>query len=160
VRTSNRRPISVRGADPLQPQQPQEVGNVPFLRHATIFPTREYVNHLDLVADALRGKGRLPLTPPCTPFLPRYCRSDNLAAFNLKKFPGGWVANIAFRNVPPGEPGTIGTKERRPFVTQQEAFLTGAEMLCLLVTESREPPFFLHRDTLICAGYGSSGEAS
>ena len=95
---------------------------------------------LDCILDALKATNRTIRTGP-HPSLPPHFTAENLATFKLKKLPDGWVANICFRDVPPGEPDALGTFIARPFKTAQEAFLAGAGLFCAVFTGSHKLPF-------------------
>lgn len=108
---------------------------------------------LVLIMTALKAKGRIPAQQPAS-FRPAYLNCDNIEAFYFEQKPcGGWVANVAFRNVPVGQPDILGTPEAYPFETQIEAFMAGASIVCDIVTGSRELPFFFAGNQLICAVY-------
>lgn len=102
----------------------------------------------DFVMTALRATRRFPC-----PGLPAYFNRDNVMNLYLEEHPGGWVANLAFRHVPPGLPNTIGTPDAHPFPSERLAFLAGAGMLCGLVTGSEELPFMVVGNQLIVAAY-------
>ena len=107
---------------------------------------------LALVMAALKAKGRIPCKKPAS--FPAHLNRDNIEAFYLEQKPcGGWVGNVAFENVPAGQPDVIGTPEAYPFKTQDEAFMAGAAIVCEIVTGSRELPFFQAGGRLICAVY-------
>ena len=108
---------------------------------------------LALVIAALDAKGRIPVLQPASSG-PAYFHRDNLDEFYVVQKPGGgWVGNVAFKNVPAGQPDVIGTPEASPYATQEEAFMAGAAIICAIVTGSRELPFFFAGDNLICAVY-------
>jgi len=104
------------------------------------FNSSSELTMLDCILDALKATNRTIRTGP-HPFLPLHFTADNLADFRTQKLPGGWVADIYFRDVPRGEPDAIGTPDAHPFKTEQEAFLAGASRLCALLTGSPELPF-------------------
>lgn len=108
---------------------------------------------LALVMSALKAKGRIPSRQPASS-LPAYFNRDNIDEIYLEQKPdGGWIGNVAFRNVPAGQPDVVGTPEAYPFETQEAAFMAGAAIVCEIVTGSRELPFFLAGGNLICAAY-------
>jgi hypothetical protein len=107
---------------------------------------------LALVMRALEAKGRIPKRRP-TSSAPAYFNRDNIDEFYIEKKAGGWVGNIAFKNVPPGCPDVMGTPDATPYETPREAFMRGAAILCLIVTGSSELPFFEAGDQLICVAY-------
>ncbi|MFU8866122.1 MAG: hypothetical protein ACNA7O_19625 [Rhodobacterales bacterium] len=108
---------------------------------------------LALVMSALEAKGRIPVRQPASS-LPAYFNRDNIEAFYLEqKTCGGWVGNVAFRNIPAGRPDVIGTPEAYPFETQEAAFMAGASIVYEVVTGSRELPFFAGGNQRICAAY-------
>lgn len=109
-------------------------------------------NLLQLVLDALRAKGRLPCKPPVIDH-PTYLRLANMESLYLEQHPGGWVANIGFRNVPKGMPNTIGTSDAAPLPTREAAFMIGAALVCGIATGSCELPFFVAGDQLICVAH-------
>jgi hypothetical protein len=104
---------------------------------------------LALVLSALEAKNRIPEYRP-TLSLPSHFNRDTICEFYLERKPGGWVGNVAFKNVPAGTPDVIGTPEAFPFQTEADAFLAGASIICEIVTGSPELPFFLAGDKLIC----------
>lgn len=109
------------------------------------------ISMFDIVTSALEAKGRLHLGLPGN--IERYDVSD----LYLEQHPGGWVANIALRNVPEGKLNTIGTPDAFPYPTKREAFLAGAAILCRLLTGSQELPFIASDDELRVFGYGTGG---
>jgi hypothetical protein len=110
--------------------------------------------YLDLVLTALNASGRIPRQRPELG-LPAYFNRDNLDSLYLEEHPGGWVANIAFRNVPPWAPDTVGTPDAFPFPSRDEAFIAGARIVCQIVTGSTELPFLAANGNLIAFGYRS-----
>lgn len=105
----------------------------------------------DIVMTALEATGRIPHLPPQTG-LPAHFSRDNVSGLYLEKHAGGWVANLAFRHVPPGLPDTLGTPDAQPFPCEQSAFLAGAALLCHVVTGSHELPFtVVGNRLLVCA---------
>lgn len=111
---------------------------------------------LGIVIDALAAKGRLPCPRPFLG-LQNDLDSFDISGLYLEQHPGGWVANITFEGVPPGEPNTIGTPDAAPFPTKRKAFLAGAMLLCRVLTGSGKLPFFLTEDKLVVVGYGTGG---
>lgn len=107
---------------------------------------------LALIMSALEAKGRIPKRRPVSSD-PSYFNRDNIDEFYLEEKPGGWVGNIAFKNVPAGFPDVIGTPDATPYETPREAFLHGAAIVCEIVTGSSELPFFEAGDKLICVVY-------
>ena len=107
---------------------------------------------LDLTLTALEAKGRYPCARP-TNGLPGHFHAGNMARLYLEPHDDGWVANIEFRDVPPGQPNTVGTPDAFPLACERTAFLCGAALVCEIVTGSRELPFFVAGDRLICAAY-------
>ncbi len=110
----------------------------------------EHTGLMALILEALSAKGRLACPPPVTSNLPYFTR-DNLLELHLDKRAGGWVANITFRHVPPGLPNCVGTPESRPLPDERSAFLAGAAIVCEIATGSRELPFLVLGEQLICA---------
>ena len=117
-------------------------------------PLIEEPSLLELVLSALEATGRLKSQPPA-PDLPPHFNRDNLLELHLDERPDGWVANIEFREVPPGAPNCIGTPDRFPFEDPSEAFLAGAAIVCQIATSSPDLPFFVSGDQLICVAYGA-----
>lgn len=108
---------------------------------------------LQIVMDALRATQRMPCPPPQLN-LPAHMHRGNLLNMLVEEHRGGWVSNIVFEHVPKGQPDSIGTPDAHPYPTQQEAFLAGAKLICLLVTGSQDLPFFISDGKLICVAYG------
>lgn len=115
--------------------------------------TRSMPTNLQIVLDALRATKRIPCPPPQLG-LPAHMHCGNIHHFLVEERVGGWVSNIVFKNVPEGQPDSIGTPDADPFSTQQEAFLAGARTVCLLFTGSPDLPFFIAGEKLICVAYG------
>jgi hypothetical protein len=111
--------------------------------------------YLDLVLTALQASGRIPPQRPETG-LPDHFNRDNLDSLYLEEHPGGWVANIAFQNVPPWAPDTVGTPDACPFPSKDEALLAGARIVSQIVTGSAELPFLVANGNLIAFGYRSA----
>ena len=97
---------------------------------------------LEIVMTALKATGRIPAIAPTTGLGP-YFHRDNITDFYLEKHSGRWVANIAFSGVPHGLNNTISTPDAFPLLTERDAFLMGAMLVCELVTGSHGLPFFL-----------------
>ncbi len=99
---------------------------------------------LSIVKSALRAKGRLPATG-------RRPHRGNVTGFELIARPGGWAAVLTFEDGRAGSPASI-------YPSAKEAFMTGAETLCGILTGSTTLPFFIdHGDNLVVAGYGTGG---
>ena len=55
----------------------------------------------------------------------RYYGTHNFHAFVVAKRSGGWVADLVFKNLPKDFPDVIGTPDRSPCATYEDAFLAG-----------------------------------
>lgn len=110
----------------------------------------------DIVTSALEAKNLFPCPRPMLG-LPNDFDHHDVADLYLERHPGGWVANIAFADVPPGQPNTLGTPDASPFPSEREAFLAGAAFLCGILTGSAELPFIVTEDKLMVVGYGAGG---
>ncbi len=108
---------------------------------------------LAVVLTALEATGRLTSPPPVSD-LPAHFNRDNFRHLHIDERPGGWVANVEFRDIPAGKPDCIGTPERAPFADPRDAFLAGAALVCKIATGSPELPFFVQDGQLICVAYG------
>ena len=106
-----------------------------------------------MVMDALRSKYRIPEYTPDHDLPPPF-HPSNIESLYLEKSGAGWVANIGFANVPPGQPNTIGTIDAEPYSNALHAFLHGASVLCQLVTGSPELPFLVNGNELMVVSYG------
>ncbi len=111
-------------------------------------------NMIDIIKDALEAKGRLPAARPKLPHNPH--RHD-VSGFHLEARLEGWAAIITFEGVEAGLPNSLGTPDAVIYPSKQEAFMAGAETLCRILTGSTTLPFFVLRDELIVAGYGTGG---
>lgn len=120
------------------------------------FPQTRSTGLLAVVVTALQAKDRLPCPRPVLG-LPHDLDCHDVADLLLEQRPGGWVANIAFADVPPGRPNTLGTPDATPFPSRRQAFLAGAALLCRILTGSEELPFIVAGDRLMVVGFGSGG---
>lgn len=111
---------------------------------------------LKTVIGALEAKDRLPCQRPVHDCGINQGHLD-VSDFYLEQQHDGWVAKIAFQDVPKGAVATICTPEASPFPSKKEAFLAGAELLCKVLTGSEELPFFVANDKLMVTGWGTGG---
>ena len=102
---------------------------------------------LGFVMATLAMSGRLGTPSPTRhPFFDTY----RLVELHVVPHNGGYVANLEF-DVPVGQPNILGTPDRSPYPTADEAFLAGARIVCEALTGSRDLPFLHTGDHVIMA---------
>lgn len=67
----------------------------------------------------------------------QYYGPHNLQAFIVTYRNGGWIADVVLRNVPEGYGDVLGTLERSPFPTYEDAFRAGLFLLCSLLSDTQ-----------------------
>lgn len=110
-------------------------------------------NLLWIVEDSIKLRGRIPEVATDTG-LPSHFKPENLVSLSVEQTRDGWAGLLLFDEVPQGAPNALGTPDAHPFSSPDAAFLMGAEIACLVLTGSRELPFFRAGNDLIVATYG------
>ena len=113
--------------------------------------TAQTTSFLHLVESALRAKGRFPCARP---EMAHSLHLRELLSFTLEKRAGGWGTVIAFKDVPGDTMNQVVTET---YPSKQGAFMDGAETLCAILTGDSTLPFFIAREELVVAGYGTGG---
>ena len=101
-----------------------------------------------LIVDALQEKGRLP-APHFQSDYPEHFSLENLAHVTVEAHAGGWVSRLHFQNTPSGAANCISTIGMGVSKSAFEAFLLGAQFVCVIATGSRALPFTVGNNALM-----------
>ena len=104
--------------------------------------------YLSLIVSALRENGRLP-APHFESDYPEQFSLQNLAHVTVEAHTGGWISHLHFQNTPRGAANCISTIGMGVSKTAFEAFLLGAQFVCVIATGSRALPFAVGNNALM-----------
>lgn len=108
----------------------------------------------DMIVAALNAKGLVPAAPPALSGFPGYVHRYNVKALTLEQEEGLWSYCLHLERVPSGMPNCIGLPPEFRCETSIQAFMAGAELLCLIYTGEEDLPFFAVGNTLMFTAYG------
>ncbi len=107
----------------------------------------------DMIVTALNAKGLVPAAPPALPDFPGYVHRDKVKALTLEQEDGLWSYYLHLERAHSGMPNCIGLPPEFRCETSIEAFMAGAELLCLIFTGEEDLPFVAVGNKLMFTAY-------